>query len=86
LIYVAPISFARWQTVLNGWRAVLSKRQMQQAMENLEPEDVWLRFFLRRLRLGLRNAKSPATVTILKELIAVAEERLDKLERAADEG
>ncbi len=59
---------------------------MQQAMENLEPEDVWLRFFLRRLRLGLRNAKSPATVTILKELIAVAEERLDKLERAADEG
>ena len=56
---------------------------MQQVMENLEPEDVWLRFFLRRLRLGLRNAKSPATVTILKELIALAEERLDKIERAA---
>ena len=59
---------------------------MQQAMENLEPEDVWLRFFLRRLRLGLRNAKSLATVTILKELVAMAEERLDKLERAAHEG
>jgi len=43
------------------------------AMKNLEPEDVWLRFFLRRLRLGLRNAKSPATATVLKELIAVAE-------------
>ena len=80
------ISFAHWQTVLNGWQTAFSKRQMQQAEKNLEPEDVWLRFFLRRLRLGLRNAKSPATVTILKELIAVAEERLDKIERAADEG
>jgi len=27
--------------------------------EELEAEDVWLRFFLRRLRLGLRKAKSP---------------------------
>ena len=59
---------------------------MQQATENLEPEDVWLRFLHRRLRLALRNARSPATVTILKELIALAEERLDKIERAADEG
>jgi len=59
---------------------------MQQAEKNLEPEDVWLRFLHRRLRLALRNAKSPATVTILKELIALAEERLDKIERAADEG
>ena len=56
---------------------------MQQAMENLEPEDVWLRFFLRRLRLGLRNAKSTATVTVLKELIAAAEERLDRVEQDA---
>jgi len=54
-------------------------------MKNLEPEDVWLRFFLRRLRLGLRKAKSPDTTAVLKELIADAEERLDRLERAADE-
>jgi len=82
LIYVAPISFAHWQTVLNGWQTAFSKRQMQQAEKNLEPEDVWLRFFLRRLRLALQNAKSPATVSVLKELVAAAEERLDKLERA----
>jgi len=56
------------------------------AMKNVEPEDVWLRFFLRRLRLGLRNAKSPATASVLKELIAVAEERLDQIERGADAG
>ena len=50
----------------------------QQAMENLEPEDVWLRFFLRRLRLGLRKAKSPDTAAVLKELVADAEERLER--------
>ena len=50
-------------------------------MKNLEPEDVWLRFFLRRLRLGLRKAKSADTAAVLKELIADAEERLDRLER-----
>jgi hypothetical protein len=50
-------------------------------MKNVEPEDAWLRFFLRRLRLGLRNAKSADTVAVLKELIADAEERLDRLER-----
>jgi hypothetical protein len=50
-------------------------------MKNIEPEDAWLRFFLRRLRLGLRNAKSVDTVAVLKELIADADERLDRLER-----
>ena len=54
-------------------------------MKNIEAEDVWLRFFLRRLRHGLRNAKSPAVATVLKELIAVAEERLDQIERTAEE-
>jgi len=54
-------------------------------MKNLEREDVWLRFFLRRLRLGLRKAKSADTTAVLKELIADAEERLDRLERTADE-
>ena len=53
-------------------------------MKNVEPEDAWLRFFLRRLRLGLRNAKSADTVAVLKELIADAEERLDRLERGID--
>ena len=55
------------------------------AMNYLEPEDVWLRFFLRRLRLGLRNAKSADTVAIFEELIADAEERLDRLELGADQ-
>ena len=55
-------------------------------MKNLEPEDVWLRFFLRRLRLGLRRARSPDTAAILKELIADAEERLDRLEGGTDNG
>ena len=55
-------------------------------MKNLEPEDVWLRFFLRRLRLGLRNAKSPDTTAVLKEVIADAEERLDRLESGTDNG
>jgi len=50
-------------------------------MKDIEPEDVWLRFFLRRLRLGLRKAKSADTAAVLKELIADAEERLDRLER-----
>ena len=53
-------------------------------MKNLDSEDAWLRFFLRRLRLGLRNAKSPATATVLKELITLAEDRLDIVERAAE--
>ena len=53
-------------------------------MKNLEPEAVWLSFLLRRLRLGLRTAKSPATANVLKELIAAAEERLDQVERAAE--
>ena len=55
-------------------------------MKDLEPEDAWLRFFLRRLRLGLRNAKSPETAAALKELIAEAEERLDRLESGEDSG
>jgi hypothetical protein len=53
-------------------------------MKKLEPDDVWLRFFLRRLRLGLRKANSPAVTSVLKELIGVAEERLDRVERAAE--
>ena len=47
-------------------------------MKNLEPEDVWLRFFLRRPRLGLRKAKSPETAAVLKELVADAEQRLER--------
>ena len=47
-------------------------------MKNREAEDAWLRFFLRRLRLGLRNAKSPETAAVLKQLVADAEERLER--------
>lgn len=53
---------------------------------NPEPEDAWLHFFLRRLQFGLRNAKSPEVQAVLQELITVAEERLDRLERGTDSG
>ena len=49
--------------------------------EEPESEEIWLRFFVRRLRVGLRYAKSPDVKTMLKELIAVAEERLERVER-----
>ena len=55
-------------------------------MKNLEPEDVWLRFFLRRLLFASRNAKSPDVQAVLQELIQVAEERLDRIERGTDSG
>ena len=55
-------------------------------MKNIEPEDVWLRFFLRRLRLAFRSARSSATVAVLKELISEAEARLDKVERGVNGG
>ena len=55
-------------------------------LENLEPEDVWLRFFLRRLLFASRNAKSPDVQAVLQELTEVAEERLDHLERGMDAG
>ena len=53
-------------------------------VENPEPENVWLRFFLRRLLFASRNAKSPDVQAVLQELIDVAEERLDRLERGTD--
>jgi hypothetical protein len=54
--------------------------------KDIEPEDAWLRFFLGRLRLGLRDAKSPATASILREIITLAEERLERLETATQSG
>jgi len=48
---------------------------------DLEPEEIWLRHRLRRLRLILRYAKEPRVESGLSELIAEAEERLDLLER-----
>jgi hypothetical protein len=53
---------------------------------DLEPEDVWLRFFLGRLRLALRDASSPPTAAVLREIITLAEERIDRLEAAARDG
>jgi hypothetical protein len=52
-------------------------------MTDIEPEGAWLRFFIGRLRLGLRDAKSPATAAVVRELIVIAEDRLDRIERAA---
>jgi hypothetical protein len=68
------------------WYSVTLPNAGSLPMKNLETEDVWLRFFLRRLRLGLRNAKSPDTAAVLKEVIADAEERLDRLESGTDNG
>ena len=47
----------------------------------LEPEDAWLRYRVRRLRAILHRVKDPEAVTILHELITDAEERLDLLEK-----
>jgi hypothetical protein len=47
----------------------------------LEPEDVWLRYRLRRLRAILRRVKEPTAEALLRELIGDAEERLDLLEK-----
>lgn len=55
-------------------------------LENFEPEDVWLRFFLRRLQFGLRKVKSSEVQAVLQELIDVAQERLDHLECGTDNG
>ncbi len=46
----------------------------------LEPEHVWLRFRLKRLRIILRRVKEPTAENLLRELIADAEERLEMLE------
>jgi len=47
----------------------------------LEPEDVWLRHRLRRLRAIARRVKEPVATDLLRELITEAEERLDVLEK-----
>jgi hypothetical protein len=50
-------------------------------MVDLEPEAIWLRHRLRRLRTILRYANEPRVESGLRELIAEAEERLDLLEQ-----
>ena len=52
---------------------------------DLEPEDVWLRHRLRRLRAILRRVKEPVVEGMLRELIADAEDRLDLLEKVQTE-
>ena len=52
---------------------------------DLEPEDVWLRHRLRRLRAILRRVKEPTVEGMLRELIADAEDRLDLLEKVQTE-
>jgi bacterioferritin (cytochrome b1) len=47
----------------------------------LEPEDAWLRYRVRRLRAILHRVKDPEALTLLHELISDAEERLDALEK-----
>ena len=52
---------------------------------DLEPEGVWLRHRLRRLRAILRLVKEPAAEGILRELIADAEDLLNLLEKIQTE-
>jgi hypothetical protein len=47
----------------------------------LQPEHVWLRFRLKRLRIILRRVKEPSAENLLRELISDAEERLEMLEK-----
>ncbi len=46
----------------------------------LQPEHVWLRFRLKRLRVILRRVKEPTAENLLRELIADAEVRLEMLD------
>jgi hypothetical protein len=50
-------------------------------MLDLEPEEIWLRHRLRRLRTIFRYTTEPRVESGLRELIADAEERLDLLEQ-----
>ena len=50
------------------------------AKMNIEPEKVWLRPLVMRMRALLRYAKEPRVVTIVRELIGNSEERLELLE------
>jgi hypothetical protein len=67
-----------------GRRACSAEEQRRSSVD-LEPEDVWLRHRLRRLRAILRLVKEPAAEGILRELIADAEDRLDLLEKVQTE-
>ena len=49
----------------------------------LEPEAVWLRLRIIRLRTALRYALEPRTQTILREIIADMEERVEQLDAEA---
>jgi hypothetical protein len=46
----------------------------------LEDEQEWLRYRVIRMRMALRFAMSPEVATVLRELIADAEQRLAALE------
>ncbi len=59
------------------WRGLRGR----EPMVDLEPEAIWLRHRVRRLRTILRYAKEPRVESGLRELIAQAEERLDLLEQ-----
>jgi hypothetical protein len=50
-------------------------------MSDLEPEEIWVRHRLRRLRTIPRYAKEPRVESGLRELITEAEERLNLLEQ-----
>ena len=46
----------------------------------LEPEDAWLRYRLRRFRAILHRVKDREALMLLNELIVDAEDRLDSLD------
>ncbi len=46
----------------------------------MEDEEHWLRFLLRRRRAALRHARAPAAEGIIRELIGDAEKRLAFIE------
>lgn len=54
---------------------------MGQDRVELESEESWLRYRVRRLRAILHRVTDPDTLTLLQELIDDAEDRLDLLEK-----
>jgi bacterioferritin (cytochrome b1) len=73
------MSAAHWSEEETG--AAMGHKQSE-----LEPEDLWLRYRLRRLRAILRRVKEPTAAALLRELISDAEERLELLEKMKVQG
>lgn len=71
----------RWPPTHRATGAIEEQVGLGNDRRELEPEDTWLRYRVRRLRAVLHRVKDPEALTLLHELITDAEDRLDLLEK-----